>query len=81
MKLELYSIPGMTFYISLFVSTYYSHGAVITYFARFQVLTVVQLGISFSSNVILADGWFLSLVSTSLSTEVLRVLSNSRQFL
>jgi hypothetical protein len=60
MELELYGIPGMTFYISLFISTYFSHGAAITYFARFQVPTVVQLGIPFSADVILTDGWFLT---------------------
>jgi len=45
--------------------------------------SVVQLGIPFLSDVILADGWFLTLVSPSLSTkaQVLRVLSNTHQFL
>jgi len=83
MELELYGIPGMTFYISLFISTYFSHGAAITYFARFQVPTVVQLGIPFSADVMLADGWFLTLVFTSLSIrrQVLSVLSNTHQFL
>jgi len=70
---ELYGIPRIIFYISLFISTYFSHGAVITCFTRFQVLTVVQLGIPFLSDVILADGWFLT-VSPSLSAkQVLRV--------
>ena len=35
MEFELCGIPGMTFYISLFISTYFSHGAVIAYFERF----------------------------------------------
>jgi hypothetical protein len=80
---ELYGIPGIIFYISLFISAYFSHGAVITCFTRFQVLTVVQLGIPFFSDVIHADGWVLTLVSPSLSIkpQVLRVLSNEHQLL
>jgi hypothetical protein len=73
MELELCDIPGMTFHISLFISTYFSHGAVITYFSRF---TFAQLGIPFFCDVMLVGGLFLTLVSQSLSTrpQVLRVL-------
>jgi hypothetical protein len=70
MVLELYGIPAITFYISVVISTYFSDGAVITYFARFEVLTVVRLEIPFFWDVILAYEWFLAFFSPSIQQDL-----------